>query len=299
MRRAGEEHLLATQNRDGGWGAQELRGSSTEVTALATLALGRLDTPSPRASAANGLRWLTARQQDDGGWPVSARVNDSSWATALAVLAFDALQYDPARAARGARWLLRSMPRTPGVVNSLLYRFAPNVLAVRLNPDLKGWAWTAGAAGFVEPTSYALLALKRQQRHLDGAAVTERIDEAERMIYDRMCREGGWNYGNSTVLEADLWPYADVTALTLLALADHRRRAANQRSLGALRGMLQHVESGLALAWATLCLSAYGENSALRGRLEERYARTAFLGETKAVALAVLAVTGGSEVFRV
>jgi hypothetical protein len=63
--------------------------------------------------------------------------------------------------------------------------------------------------------------------------------------------------------------------------------------------MLEHVESGLTLAWATLCFSAYGEDVALRGRLVERYARTAFLGETKAVALALLAVTGGAEVFRV
>ena len=299
MTRFGEEQLVASQNRDGGWGAQHGRASSTEITALATLALGRLDTPASRASATHGLRWLAARQHDDGGWPVSARVDDSSWATALAVLTLDVLGREPARAVRGARWLLRRTPRTLGVAISLLHRFAPSTLAVRLNPDLKGWAWTADAASFVEPTCYALLALKRVRRHLPGAAVAERIDEAERMVYDRMCRDGGWNYGNSTVLEAELWPYADVTALALLALADHRLREPNQRSLRALRGMLQHVDSGLSVAWATLCFAAYGEDVApWRGRLVERYARTAFLGETKAVALALLALSGGAEVFR-
>jgi len=299
MTRLVEEYLVASQNGDGGWGAQQGRASSTEVTALATLALGRLDTPATRRGATHGLRWLATRQHDDGGWPVSARVDDSSWATALAVLALEALGREPARAVRGARWLLRRLPRAPGATVSLLHRFAPSTLAVRLNPHLKGWAWTADATSFVEPTCYALLALKRLRRHLPGAAAEERIAEAERMVYDRMCRGGGWNYGNSTVLGAELWPYADVTALALLALADHPRREANQQSLGALRGMLRHVDSGLSLAWATLCVSAYGDDPLpWRGRLTERYARTGFLGESRAVALALLALTGAAEVFR-
>jgi hypothetical protein len=299
MTGASQEYLVASQNHDGGWGAQQGRASSTEITALATLALGRQATADARASAARGVRWLVARQHADGGWPVSTRVDEGSWATALAILALDALGREPACAVLGARWLMRRVPRTLGLASSLLHRFAPGSLAVRLDPDLKGWAWTADAVSFVEPTSYVLVALKRLRRQLQGAAVAERIDEAERMVYDRMCRGGGWNYGNSTVLEADLWPYADVTALALLALADHPGREANRRSLDALRGMLQRVNSGLSVAWATLCFSAYGEDPELwRRRLAECYARTAFLGETKAVALALLALTGGAEVFR-
>ena len=298
MIRSGQA-LVASQNPDGGWGAQIGRASSTEITALATLALGGLDTPDARASAAHGLRWLAARQHDDGAWPVSTRVDEGSWATALAVLTLDAAGHEPAAAVRGARWLLRRMPRTASLVTSLVHRWAPNTQAVRLDPDLKGWAWTADTASFVEPTCYVLLALKRLRRYLPGTAAVERIDEAERMIYDRMCRDGGWNYGNSAVLEAELWPYPDITALALLALVEHRQREANQRSLRALRAMLEHVDSGLALSWAVLCFSAYGEDVApLRQRLLERYARTAFLGETKAVALAVLALTGGARVFQ-
>jgi squalene cyclase len=292
--------LVASQNADGGWGAQLGRASSTETTALATLALGRLDSPDARASAAQGVRWLGTRQHDDGGWPVSAHVAEGSWATALAVLALDALGREPAAVVRGARWLLRRTPRTLGLTVSLLHRFASSTMAVRLDPDLKGWSWTADATSFVEPTCHVLLALKRLRRQLPGAAVTERIDEAERMIYDRMCRDGGWNYGNSVVLDAELWPYADVTALALLALVEHRQREANQRSLRALRAMLQRVDSGLALAWTTLCLSAHDEDVVpLRERLARRYALTGFLGETKVVALALLALSDGAAVFRV
>ena len=291
--------LVSSQNRDGGWGSQPGRVSSTEVTALATLALGRLDMPDARSSAADGVRWLADRQHDDGGWPVSARVTDATWGTSLAVLALDALGGERAAAVRGARWLLRRTPRRPGFAMSLLNRFAPDAQPVRLNWDLKGWAWAEDCAAFVEPTCYALLALKRLRRHLAGAAASDRIHEAEDMVYDRMCVEGGWNYGNSIVLGAQLAPYADVTALALLALAEHRAREANQRSLRALRAMLDRVDSGLALAWSVLCLSAHGEDvTPLRERLLARYARTAFLGETKVLALALLALSGGAETFQ-
>ena len=57
MTRSGQEQLeqlVATQNPDGGWGAHQGRASSTEITALATLALGRLDTPAAREGATRG-----------------------------------------------------------------------------------------------------------------------------------------------------------------------------------------------------------------------------------------------------
>jgi hypothetical protein len=288
-------HLVRSQNVDGGWGAQPERSSSTEITALATLALGSSRPPHARANAERGTTWLLTHQNGDGGWPVSARLSESSWATALAVLVLDALGRESESAVRGARWVMRSSPRAFGLMVSVMHRFAPDKLAVRLNPNLRGWSWTADTASFVEPTSYALLALKRLRRHLPGAAVVERIAEGERLVYDRMCRDGGWNYGNSTVLEAELWPYADVTAVALLALADHPGREENQRSLRVLRAMLAEARSGLSLAWATMCFSAYGEDpSPWRRKLLERYAHTGFLGETKAIALGLLALTGGS-----
>lgn len=289
------EFLLAAQNADGGWPTHDGRTSSTEATSFATLALARLGGPAERASAARGVRWLVDAQNDDGGWPLNRRMSEGSWTTALATLTLGALARERPSAVRGARWLLRQQPRTLGLLVTLIHRWAPDKLVVKLDPRLKGWSWTAGAASFVEPTAYAVLALKKLRPELAGAHVAERIDEAERMVYDRTCREGGWNYGNSNVLEADLWPYADVTALTLLALADHRAREANQRSLAALRRMLEHVDSGLTLAWASLCFAAYDQDVAsLRARLQGAWERTRFLGDTKSVGLALLALSGGA-----
>jgi hypothetical protein len=291
------EFLVAAQNRDGGWPMHEGRDSNTEATSFAILALARLDGSAERASAVRGVRWLSARQNDDGSWPLNARVADGSWTTALAALTLASVDGDSARAVRGTRWLLRQEPRQPGLLVSLLHRMAPEAMAVRHDPTLRGWSWAADTASFVEPTAYALLALKKLRRVLPPAQMSERINEAESMIYDRMCKGGGWNYGNSTVLEADLWPYADVTALTLLALADQRSREANQRSLIALRRMVESVDSGLTLSWATLCFAAYGlDTTFLRARLAARWRRTAFLGETKAVALGLLALTDGAAV---
>jgi hypothetical protein len=293
MIRPATEFLLGSQNRDGGWAMHEGRDSNTEATSFATLALARQDGSAERASAARGMRWLAVRQNDDGSWPLNARVADGSWTTALAALTLVSVDGAGAGAVRGARWLLRQEPRRPGLLVSLLHRLAPEAMPVRHDPNLRGWSWTADAASFVEPTAYTLLALKKLRRALPGTHVSERINEAESLIYDRMCKGGGWNYGNSTVLEADLWPYADVTALTLIALADHRSREANERSLTTLRRMVEGVDSGLTLAWAILCFAAYGQDTtSLRARLAARWRRTAFLGETKSVALGLLALTG-------
>jgi hypothetical protein len=287
--------LRTAQNADGGWAMYAGRSSNTEATALVTLALARLDDGGARAGAERGVRWLVSCQNTDGGWPLNRHLPASSWTTALAVLALGSLEREATSAARGARWLLRRRPRTPGPLVTLIHRFAPDALGVKFDPTLEGWSWTAGTASFVEPTAYAVLALKKVGRRLPGTHVAERIREAERMIRDRMCREGGWNYGNSRVLGADLWPYADVTALTLLALADHRAHPDSQRSLLALRRLLEHVDSGLALAWGALCFAAYGEDAGpWRTRLHRAWRRTRFVGDARSTALAILAMSDGA-----
>jgi len=286
--------LLGTQNHDGGWPSSSGRASNTECTSLATLALARLDA-GERAAANRGVSWLIACQNADGSWPLHREITTASWTTSLASLTLASINREPSSAGRGARWLLRQEPRTPGILASFVSRVAPHARVVELDPSLKGWPWTTGVSSFVEPTAYALLALKRLRSRLPGVELGARIDEAELMIYDRMCREGGWNYGNSVVLGAELWPYADVTALTLLSLADHPDRRENERSLAALQRMLTQVDSGLALSWTALCLSAYGRDTApVLRRLHLAWTRTQFLADTRSIALAVLAMSDGA-----
>ena len=87
----------------------------------------------------------------------------------------------------------------------------------RQNNQLQGWSWIAGTFSWVEPTAWALLALRKR------AAAGQRIDsrrlsEAEALLVDRCCEHGGWNYGNANMLGKELRPYVPTTAMALLAL---------------------------------------------------------------------------------
>ena len=120
------------------------------------------------------------------------------------------------------------------------------------------------------------------------------------MIYDRMCKGGGWNYGNSKVLDYALWPYPDITAVALIALQDRAGEQANQESLQALRKTADEANSGLAASWAAVCLNLYGQDTTdWQKRVEKRFRETGFLGETKTLALALLALNGKSNPFRI
>jgi len=115
-----------------------------------------------------------------------------------------------------------------------------------------------------------------------------------------MCEGGGWNYGNTAVYGDPLWPYPDITALALIALQNHKERTENQVSLRVLSKTAAITDSGLALGWSSICLALYGhDNSELRKRLEEKFVKTKFLGETKAIALSILAAGDRSRLFRV
>jgi prenyltransferase beta subunit len=63
------EHLLSTQNSDGGWGAHPGGPSRTETTALAALAIGRTRETAGVSNVTSGLDWLRTRQQSSGASP--------------------------------------------------------------------------------------------------------------------------------------------------------------------------------------------------------------------------------------
>jgi len=289
--------LKAGQNSDGGWGAVAGKGSNTEVTALAILALQANGSDSEVSRA---RRWLIEHQNTDGSWPLSAAAKGSSWSTALAMIALGDSPDGQERIVKAGNWVLEQEGSKPGILANLVraIRFEKNV--VHLNEDLIGWSWSPDTFSWVEPTSYCLLALKKHRRILSEKALRERIDQGELMIYDRMCEGGGWNYGNSSVYGDSMWPYPDVTAVALIALQDRRERKENQLSLRVLIDLAQKTDSGLALSWTALCLALYGEkHDEMEKLLAQRFAKTNFLGETKSLALAALATADGARLFRI
>ncbi len=292
--------LLGAQNADGGWGAVAGRGSNTEATALALLALHAVKLDPQSGPILRATTWLIEKQNSDGSWPLSDSSKIPSWSSAFAVLALGWSPEHLQRAVRGASWLLAQTGSKPGILAKLVLAVTFQKRVVQLNDDLVGWSWTAGSFSWVEPTSYCLMALKKLRPQLSGTEVGERIDQGELMIYDRMCEGGGWNYGNTAVFGEKLWPYPDVTAVALIALQDRADRKENQLSLRLLKKLAQQADSGLALSWALICLSLYGEETAQwKQSLARSFAKGAFLGEVKPLALAILAWTDDKRFFRV
>ncbi len=283
--------LQETQRADGGWSARPDGPSDTESTALSLLALSLANGGGPEGSATRAREWLRILQRSDGSWPHSDQVPLSHWMTSLAVLALRRSEEDRGRVESGARWLLQQEGRGHSWLTRLMFRFFPERKPVELDWDLTGWPWLPDTFSWVEPTSYALIALKSLRPELSSRRSRARIDEAERMIFDRTCEEGGWNYGNSLVLGEHLWPYPDTTALGLIALQDVPRNELIERSLAALRRMLDENDSVLVQALGVLAFQLFDEDvSDRRTALAQRVATAPPPVQTRAIAFAALAL---------
>jgi hypothetical protein len=291
--------LLDARNDDGGWPATRPGSSTTEATALAVMALGATRDTDTTDAVAAGRRWLVSHQRADGAWPTTAAVDESSWMTAPAILGLAADAAMRPAALRGGDWLLGREGAGLGWFARIFFWLFPEKKATEIDTELTGWPWTGGTFSWIEPTAWALLALKKLGGALTDSRAARRVASAEALIYDRVCPGGGWNYGNARVMGESLSPYADTTALALMAVHDRDRREATTKSLDVLAALTRDSSSGLALGWTALCFDLYGIPSApLRQRLREQYAATRFLAKVKPLALAVLAVHDGAASFR-
>lgn len=292
--------LIGLQNRDGGWGAAEGRRSNTEATSLALSALHSAGESATSDRILRAALWLGERQNPDGSWRLNDVATAGSWTTALAIIALSAFPEHGERVSRAARWLVAQEGSKPGILAKLILWATGKSNINRLNNDLVGWSWVPNSFSWVEPTSYAILALKKVKASLAENNVHQRIQEGEAMIYDRMCNGGGWNYGNSKVLDYALWPYPDITAVALIALQDRAGETANRQSLETLKKIAEQTNSGLACSWTAICFGLYGQAAGdWQKRVENSFRETGFLGETKTLALGLVALAGKSNPFRV
>jgi hypothetical protein len=180
--------------------------------------------------------------------------------------------------------LIEALQRARGVA------FGPSTI-IRQDNSLQGWSWVTDTFSWVEPTACCLLALKQWRRRSRQPTAADQIDEAERLLADRVCREGGWNYGNSNVLGAELHPYVPTTALALLAMQDQPDEPAVIRSLAWLEGHALSEPSGSALALAAMALAVFGRNAnPVRAALLDRLEVTAEVGNHASMATALYAL---------
>lgn len=240
--------LIAQANASGGWAYYPGRSSRIEPTCWALLALGDERTegfdPQPHWHFLLNCQRASGLLVEDPALPPNLAFN------ALAALALQ--RHTGLRASAALAALLYAVAGQSG----LQVAQSPNF---QQDNSLRGWPWIEGTFSWVEPTCWALIALKRAQTSgvaIDGAA--QRVDEAERLLVDRCCREGGWNYGNANALGKDLFPYISVTALALLALRNRRDADAVTRSLRFLQDQWSTEESTISLGLTSICLRRFG-----------------------------------------
>ena len=280
------------------------------------------------------LERLRALRNADGGWPYykgkTSRLEPTCWAllalqAAGEKVSSDVLQQWPRRdgwfvdkssdavnvAFNGLAALTLAALRAPAelsaaLVSALVASKGAKIDASRINRQdnsLQGWSWTAGTFSWIEPTAWGMLGLKTAVRSPRSRDVTGRLEEAERVLADRVCRDGGWNHGNSNMLGTELPPYQSTSALGLLALGDRRATDAATRTLRYLDQHRMSERSAISLGLTRLALALFDRVADDVGAaLEAEGARTQFLGNAHATAVALYAlagITGGFVAFRI
>src|SRR5258706_12097465 len=246
------DFLRSTQNADGGWGFFPGKQSWLEPTAYALMALH--GDSSARPSLERGWKLMRSWQLADGSWKPCAAVAEPHWTTSLCVTlhALNGVHDEAFR--RGVNWLLASA----GIENGLKFRIAhflrPSI--VELDPSFKAWPWRPGNSSWIEPTTHALVALKKAAQFGDRRAeIGERIRMGESMILERRCSDGGWDYGNRKVLGAELPSYPQTTALALVGLIGNGDNLSAPLTLA--QRYLTETRSPLAKAWLSIALRGH------------------------------------------
>ena len=278
--------LVSGRNADGGWGYYPGKASRLEPTCWALLALG--SGPDTKALREPAAAWLMGCQRP-AGWlvehtdlPVNIAFNSL---TAFTLLHHRDLANDDVR-----RRLLTAVLGSKGVA-------APASDTMRQDNSLQGWSWTDATFSWVEPTCWGLLALKKARASgFAETAARGRIDEAERLLIDRSCRTGGWNFGNSNVMAQDLRAYVPTTALGLLAMQDRRQESVVARAVAALETLWGEEISAAALALSLMSLDVYGRpGEQLVARLIEHTPGTLTFGNHHGIAQALFALSSSGQ----
>ena len=274
--------LESARNDDGGFGPRPGLPSEPEPTALATLAL---DDDGGRA-------WLASHQRADGSLalvigdrvnPPDESVNDS--ATSLAALAL------PAGAAREKA--------LDHIVAHQAVQLSSASPIIPMDITLRGWSWTPFTFGWIEPTSRNLLALQ-----ILRPSATAEITDAVKLLADRACVGGGWNYGNREVYDTDLDPYAQTTAIGLIGLQGAGDPQVVADGYTVLRRLWPVETGGLSLALSLIAMrvaadSTDAERADIEAGLSTSFDATAFLDDNVALAWATLATGDSIDVIKV
>jgi hypothetical protein len=284
------QFLDAGQTAAGGWPYAAGKQAFAEPTCYALLALAgqpgsQTETTRRAERERRALAWFASLSQ---AGPLVAREKEKEaalpgsvdvWGTIVSFFALRRLNVGADLTERYLRFLLGARGNRVDEASSRM---------LKLDGSLQAWAWAMGTASWVEPTAYALLALKSH-----GLKSHERVQVGEKFLLDRACYDGGWNYGNKEVLDVVLEPMPTVTAYALLALQDlDRDHEVIKKSLGYLGAELAARQSSLSLALGVLCFDVYARptEKLVTGLLARQEDDGSWRGNYHLTALAALAL---------
>jgi hypothetical protein len=253
--------LRNAQNVDGGWGFHPGSESRVEPTCWALQALG--GSPSREthnASLARGFEYLRKAQLPDGSWPATPEDDRGCWVTSLCTWTLAVASGIEPHVTMGFRWICQDWPADSTAWRRFVARFSARSDVAPIHTAYRGWAWTQGTSSWVEPTSFALIALEHAMPDSLPSESGRRRELAEALLYDRMCPGGGWNCGNPLVYGVPGEPLVVPTVWALIALRRHPMRSENAMSLDWLEGAVAGVNSAGSLALAKICLETHGRS---------------------------------------
>ncbi len=275
--------LAAAANPDGGYGYHAGKASHPEPTCFAMLAFATARDAFAQ-QIQNGLSALERNRQPDGGYGLAGGRPEAIWTTAIALFTRLALGAAPDQVKPAVARVL--------AVESRVMAKDPETSDMENDIDLSlvGWPWAASNFGWVEPTSWACLALRAA-----GLENHARVQQGLKLLLDRAFDSGGANYGNRVVLGTSTEPIPGPTALLLLAVqgaVDHPRVDA---AVGYLRMHAAKATDLEHLAWARIALGVHDSDTATRDLFPELDAKilasaTDATTSTHRLALAALAL---------
>lgn len=251
-------HLKNLQNTDGGWGFRSGGQSRVEPTCWAARALFSSGLNFQSEQLRKAANFLRSKQLLDGSWPATPEMSSGSWITSLAcsVLADDGQSVE--QMAAGLRWLCDDFPRDSTALRRFMRRIWLKSPTVSQSDAYRGWGWTPRTASWIEPTSFALMALRDSRPKQLPKNAAKRQELAISLLYDRMCPGGGWNCGNPRVYGVDGDSLVLPTCWALLALRDAPEKPGRTLSIEWLQKEFTNIESAASLAVARMTLENYG-----------------------------------------
>ena|GEM_PF-96090 len=281
--------LATAVNSDGGWGYYADRTSHPEPTCLALLSLNT-EPEKYKGLLSAGTDWLEKQVGEDGGVRHEQSRPFAQWPTAHTLLTLTQIAPSSGIIVKIVSNLLTTQGR---VVDS-----DPEI-ADMMDIDLAriGWPWAVNNFSWVEPTAWAILALRVYASttvsfknpgniaSISGLEIVERsnarVREGNRLLLDRAFDTGGINYGNRTILGKMTDPIPTPTALMLLAMQGCEPHPRIEASKTYLYSQIE-IDDTEHLAWASIALSCQMEDPQTAERVaafRERLGRSVSSGK--------------------